>query len=322
MKRTAWWSMLCLLIVSLVSTPVWAAEWPKNVSIGTASVGGTFYYAAGAFVKLFEKMGIKATVEVTGGSVHNPKLIQSKQVLFATIAQGSAYEAWTGTGWAKQKYDSLRTVMAIMPAYGHGCALRKKNITNFRDYDGKIVSGGPPGGTSDMYLRSIGALLGIKFARVVTAPYSDTVNLMRDGMIDAIWTSGGVPHGATNEITSTLDGVLVGFSLEDLKKIEAKFPYLDPSAVPANTYKNQTAPLPATADWAALFAHKDVPDDLVYKFCELAFANRDLMVATHKSLADCTLENQKFLSVPLHPGAYKYFKEKGIPIPDKALPPK
>ena len=311
-----------LLFWGLQGTNGFPAEWPKTVSIGTASVGGTFYYVGGAFVKIFEKMGIKATVEVTGGSVHNPKLIQSKQILFATIAQGSAYEAWTGTGWAKQKHDNLRSVMAIFPSYGHGYALRKKNITNFRDFNGKVVSGGPPGGTSDMYLRNIGVLLGLKYSRVVTVPFSDTVNLLQDGMIDAGWNSGGIPHGATNEVTSTLDGVVVGLLPDDLKKIEAKYPFLSPTEIPANTYKNQTAPVPATADWSAIFAHKDIPDDLIYKFCELSFASQDLLVATHKSLKDATAANQKFISLPLHPGAFKYFKEKGISIPDKALPPK
>ena len=320
--KTALAGCFFLLFWGLQGTNSFPAEWPKTVSIGTASVGGTFYYVGGAFVKIFEKMGIKATVEVTGGSVHNPKLIQSKQILFATIAQGSAYEAWTGTGWAKQKHDNLRAVMAIFPSYGHGWALRKKNIATFRDFNGKVVSGGPPGGTSDMYLRNISTLLGIKLSRVVTVPFADTVNLLQDGMIDAGWNSGGIPHGATNEVTSTLDGVVVGFLPEDLKKIEAKYPFLSPTEIPPNSYKNQTAPLPATADWSAIFTHKDVPDDLIYKFCELSFANHDLLVATHKSLTDATPANQKYLSVPLHPGAYKYFKEKGISIPDKALPPK
>jgi TRAP-type uncharacterized transport system substrate-binding protein len=64
-----------------------------------------------------------------------------------------------------------------------------------------------------------------------------------------------------------------------------------------------------------------VADDLIYKFLEIAYANQDLMVATHKSLQDATLANQKYLSLPLHNGAYKYYKEKGIPIPKEALPP-
>lgn len=311
-----------LMILSLILSPSWAAEWPKNVSIATASVGGTFYYVGGAFVKIFEKIGVKATVEVTGGSVHNPKLIQAKQVLFATIAQGSAWEAYTGTGWAKQKHDNLRTLVALFPSYGHGFTLKKKNIKTFHDFQGKIVSGGPPGGTSDMYLRNIGALFGVKFSRVVTVPFSDTVNLLQDGMIDAGWTSGGVPVGAVNEVTSTLDGVIVGFTPDDLKKIEAKYPFLNPGEIPANSYKNQTQPVPATSDWSAIFAHKDIPDDMAYKFLEVTFANLSFLVTSHKSLKDLTFENQKYLSLPLHPGAYKFYKEKGIPIPEKALPPK
>jgi TRAP transporter TAXI family solute receptor len=173
-----------------------------------------------------------------------------------------------------------------------------------------------------MYLREIGELLGMKYSRVVTVSFADTVNLLRDGMLDAGWNSGGVPHGATNEVTSTLDGVVVGFTAEDLKKVEAKYPYLAPAELPANTYKNQPQPLPATADWSAIFTHKDIPEDMVYKFLEITFANLDMLVNTHKSLKDVTFNSQKYLSVPLHPGAYKFYKEKGVPIPEKALPPK
>jgi len=310
------------LFAFLTFSIAWGAEWPKTVSIGTASVGGTFYYVGGGFVKIFEKMGVKATAEVTGGSVHNPKLLQSKQLLFGIVAQGSAWQAYTGTGWAKEKHDNLRSLVAIFPSLGHGYALAKKNIKNFRDFQGKVVSGGPPGGTSDMYLRDIGTLLGLKYSRVVTVPFADTVNLLRDGMIDAAWASAGIPHGSANEVTSTLDGVIVGFTPEDLKKIEAKYPFLSPGEIPSNAYKNQSSPIAATADWSAVFAHKDVPDDMVYKFLETTFANQDLLVATHKSLKDVTLENQKYLSLPLHPGAYKFYQKKGVPIPDKALPPK
>ncbi|MBI5969041.1 MAG: TAXI family TRAP transporter solute-binding subunit [Deltaproteobacteria bacterium] len=324
MDRRKFVGFICILVLALFlgGTATWAAEWPKTISIATASVGGTFYYVGGAFVKIFEKMDVKATVEVTGGSVHNPKLLQAKQLLFAIIAQGSAWQAYTGTGWAKQKHDNLRSLVAVFPSYGHGYTLAKKNIKTFRDFHGKIVSGGPPGGTSDMYLRDIGALLGVKFTRVVTVPFADTVNLLRDGMIDAGWSSGGVPLGAANEVTSTLDGVIIGFAPDDLKKIEAKYPFLSPSEVPPNVYKNQPYPVPATADWSALFAHKDVPDDMVYKFLETTFASYDLLVATHKALKDVTLENQKYLALPLHPGAYKFYKEKGVAVPDKALPPK
>lgn len=324
MKRKNLFQVSLVIFFSFffICSTILAAEWPKTVSIATASVGGTFYYVGGAFVKIFEKMGVKATVEVTGGSVHNPKLLNAKQVLFAIIAQGSAFQAYTGTGWAKQRHENMRALLAIFPSYGHGYALRKSNIKTFRDFDGKIVSGGPAGGTSDMYLRDIGSLLGVKFAKVVTVPFSDTVNLLRDGMIDAGWSSGGVPHGATNEVCSTLDGVVIGFTNEDLKKINQKYPFLSPGEIPENTYKNQDKPIPATADWSAFFAHKDIPDDMAYKIVELAFANYDLLVATHKSLKDATPANQKYLALPLHPGAYKYYKEKNISIPEIAFPPK
>jgi TRAP transporter TAXI family solute receptor len=214
-----------------------------------------------------------------------------------------------------QAGDNLRSVMAIFPPTAtRVCPAQEHH--HFRDF-AEVVSGASGRGASDAHHGTSGSFWAEIF-HVVTVP-SRTVNLLQDGMIDAGWNSGGIPHGATNEVTSTLDGVVVGLSPEDLKKIEAKYPFLSPSQIPANTYKNQPAPVPATADWSAIFAHKDVPDDLIYKFVELSFANSDLLVATHKSLKDATAANQKFISLPLHPGAYKYFGE-GDSYLDKALP--
>ena len=312
-----------LLVLSLTLSLSWGAEWPKIVSIGGSSVGGAFYYVSGGFVKIFEKIGVKATVEVTGGSIHNPKLMEAKKLQFAPNSPGAAWEAYTGVGvFAPKKHDSLRSVLTISRSYGHGWALEKKKLRTFRDLQGKSVSGGPPGGISDGYLRDYAELLGVKFARVSTVPFSDTVNLIQDGMIDAGWCFGGIPFGAANEITSTRGGAIIGFTPEDIRKIETKWPYFSADEIAPNTYKNQREPIKTPVYWSIFLTHKDIPDDLIYKLVETIFANLNIMVAAHKCMEELTLENQKHLSFPLHPGAYKFYKEKGVLIPEKALPPK
>lgn len=321
-KRITRWVILVFMI--FYASMSWGSEWPKHVSIGGSSVGGAFYLVSGGLVKIFEKIGVKATVEVTGGSIHNPKLIEAKQILFAPNSPGAAWEAFLGVGpFAPKKHMSLRSVFAISRSYAHGWALKKKNIKNFRDLDGKIVSGGPAGGVSDSYMRDIGKLLGIKFNRIVTVPFADTVNLIKDGMIDAGFCTGGIPFGAANEVTSTLEANIFGIGLEeDIKKICAQWPFWNMDHLPANTYKNQPEPIKTSVYWSILLVHKDVPDDLVYKFVKTAFENREILISAHKCMEETTLENQKNLSFPLHPGAYKFYKEKGIPLPEKALPVK
>lgn len=324
MKRIAFAVFISIVVVSQGIAGGAAAEWPKTVSIGTASIGGSFYYSGVALAKMFEKMSVKPNVEVTGGSVHNVKLIDSKQVLFAVMTQGTAYEGYNGIEWAKQKYTNFRSVMAICPGFAQGWTLPKTNIGDFRDFNGKVVSGGPGGGASDMYLRATAALLGVKFAKIVSVSFGDTINLIQDGMLDVGWASGAAftPHPAVNELTSTMGGTVVGFKPEDIRKIVEKFPSHSASEIPANTYKNQPNPVLTVSDWATFFAHKDVPDDMVYKYLEVTFANLDLLVATQNIMKDVKLENLKYIALPLHPGAFKFYRDRAISIPDKILPPK
>lgn len=324
-KKVVVLGFFSIFVLILGWNAAWAADWPRTVSIGTASVGGGFYVTGGAFVKIFEMMGVRATIEVSAGSLHNTRLLHTKQMLFAVIVNDIAKQGYMGTGWAKQKYDNVRSVLLLYPGFAHGWTLAKNNIKDFSDLQGRIVSGGPPGGYSDTQLKAVGDVLGIKFSRIVGVPYSDTVNLLRDGLIDAAYSSStsAIPFPAPAEVTETLEGGMVfGFKADDVKKIQATYPYLLMTYLPANSFKNQPNPLPSFSEWTGFFAHKDIPDDMIYKFLEVVFANTKHLVATHISLKETTLENQKYFTFPLHPGAYQFYKGKGIPIPDQVLPPK
>lgn len=296
------------------------SQWPKAVSIGTASMGGTNYIAGGALAKVFEKIGVQAAPEVTGGSVQNPQLIQSKQIQFANIAQGSAFDAWNGTGWAKSKHTDLRSMFAVLPQWMHGWALAKSGIKSYKDLNGKTASGGPAGGTSDLYLKQFTELLGIKLGKVAAASYADTTGLLKDGLVDAVSTSSGVPHPSAAEMASTHDTIVFGFAPDEVKKIAEKYPAQAPGQIAANTYKGQTQPIDSVADWVAFFCHKDMPEDFVYEFTKAVFANKDMLVSVHKAMSDTTEANVKAVTLPMHPGAYRYFVEKGIPMSPLAKP--
>lgn len=283
-------------------------------------MGGTNYIAGGALAKVFEKMGVQAAPEVTGGSIQNPQLIQSKQIQFANIAQGSAYDAWNGTGWAKSKHTDIRSLFGVLPQWQHGWALAKSGIKSYRDLNGKTASGGPAGGTSDLYLKQFTELLGIKLSKVSAASYADTTGLLKDGLVDAVSTSAGVPHPSAAEIASTQDTVVFGFTPDDVKKIVEKYPSQAAGQIAANTYKGQTQPVDSVADWVAFFCHKDMPEDFVYEFVKAVFENKEMLVSVHKAMADTTEANVKTVTLPMHPGAYRYFVEKGIPMSPLAKP--
>lgn len=296
---------------------------PDNVRIGAASVGGTYYVWATGFAKLVSsKVGIPANVEVTGGPLHNIQLVNAGEMTFGLSTAAPAYEGFTGTEWAKgKKFDKIRAVIPMYPSYFHWWALEKSGIKKIWDLEGKVVAMGPKGGTPDTYGRRLFETLGIKPVRIVNAGFSDIVGQLRDGLIDAGFTTAGIPHPAVMDNESTQPLNIIGVSKEDAEKFIAKYPSFSTDDIPQSTYKSLKADLPTLTVWNFIIASKDTPADFVYKVTKAAFENVNILIETHRSAEDVKLENVVKLSVPLHEGALRYFREKGIQVPDRLVPP-
>jgi TRAP transporter TAXI family solute receptor len=318
---------LAILVSALATalSPAAAAEkagWPKTVSIGAASIGGSFYVCGTAYAKIIqEKLGIPTSVEVTGGSIHNPQHVHAGTATFGMAAQSSALQAYTGEGWAKgKKYDNIRAVWPQYPSLWQGWTVPRTGIKTLRDIEERIISCGPAGGLSTIVLPEFCKALGIKYKRMVFSAFGDTVGQMRDGLIDAAFAYSGIPMPAINEVTSTLGGSLVGFLPKDLEKLLELFPYHIPATIPANSYPGQTTPVATFADWVVVFANKNTPDDFVYEVLKNIFANKEVLVAAYKGLENVQEENVKAILLPLHRGAYRFYKERNLPVPKKAMP--
>jgi uncharacterized protein len=300
-----------------------AAGAQERISIAAASVGGAFYAAAGGISKVWSDIGQQPSIEVTGGSIHNSSLLHRKQVMTALISQGAIWEAWNSVGLFKgqEKHTNVRAVIPLHVSYMHGWAKPESNIQAYRDIAGRTISGGPSGGTSDIWMRQMMSAIGNPAKRYVTASFADTTGLLRDGLIDAASASGGVPMGAAMEATSTFKARIFGIKhKEDVDKTVKALPFLRPAEMPAKTYPGQDEAVLTVADWNAYFVHKDMDEKLVYEFTKKAFESRDAMMATFAGLRTVQHENVKNIVLPLHRGAYRYYQERGIPIADEAKP--
>ncbi|MBW2308481.1 MAG: TAXI family TRAP transporter solute-binding subunit [Deltaproteobacteria bacterium] len=319
--------VICLVIalgLSIASSASAGKEnWPKALAFGTGSVGGSAYPACMAYAYVVTKyLGVPATCETSGGSINNTKLVHMKKLLMGHTAQGASWNGFHGKTWAKgKKYNNIRAAYAIYPQLWHGWTLSKYNITKLSDLNGKVVSGGPRGGTSDAYTQWILKELGIKPKRYVYAGFGDTVGMLRDGHIHAAFASTAVPMPAANEVTSTLNGVILGFDdKEQQKKAADAFPYLPGYTLPAGVYKGQDKPVLVNADWVVISVNKEVDEDFVYNVVKVVMEHNKELVAGHKALKNAVPENSKYIMLPLHKGAYRYFKEKGIEVPKAAMP--
>ena len=328
MKRVSMILTVFALMLILVPAPAGAQSkegWPKGVTIGAAPLGGTYFVWAGGFAKLLnDKLGLPANVESTGGPVHNTQLLQVKKLDFGMVTSGPVYEGCVGDpdGWSKgKKHPDIRVIFPMYTTFFQMYSLSKTGIKSILDLDGKSVGVGPVGGTPATYWPKILETAGVKPKRIVNASSSDLNSQLKDGMLDANGQSVGIPWVTITEIETTHDVNAYGVPKDVGEKIIAKIPSFAFGAIPKGTYKsNPDQPIPTLTMWNFMTVHKDTPDDFVYEVLKATFANTDILIAAHKSAREVKPEAIVNSPIPLHPGAVKYYKEKGITIPSGLIP--
>jgi len=292
-----------------------------SIGIGTASVGGALYALGGGFVNVWNSIGVTASAEVTGGSVHNVNLIQSGEIGSALISQGAGYQGWEGIGLfeGEEPAKKLRTALPLHASFIHGWT-NDDSINSYSDFGGKIVCGGPAGGTSDEYSKEILEILDVPVKEFVNTAFADSPNMLRDGMVDVFVSSMGVPASATAECASTLGSKIIGVSREEAEKVMEKVPFYALMTIEPNTYDGQTEPVETLADVNAYMFSVDIPEDVVYEFVKASYEQIEDLERAFAGVKDMTLENVKNLRLPLHKGAYRYYQEMGVEIPEAAMP--
>lgn len=297
-------------------------DWPKIVTIGGAPIGGTGYIYSGGFAKvLHEKMGITASVEATGGPVHNTQLVNAKEATFGGVSAPAVYDGWHGAGWAKgKKHQDIRIIFPMFNTYFQMYALKKSGIKNIFDLSGKSLGVGPVGGTSALIWPGILEVAGIKPGRIVNGSSSDLNSQLKDGLLDANAQSVGLPWALVTEVETTHEIHVFGISKKEMEKVVENLPFLSPGIIPKGTYKtNKDVDIETLTFWSFFIAHKETPEDFVYEVVKKVFENSDIMIATHKSARETRPENIIYSPLPLHPGAIRYYREKGIKLPEKLL---
>jgi len=298
-------------------------DWPtKGVTIGAAPIGGVYYIWAGGPAKVLgEKLGVPASVESTGGPVHNVQLVNTKELHFGMVTAAPAYEGWTGTGWAKgKKYQDIRAIFPMYTTYFQMYVTKKSGIKSIKDLNGKSVGTGPVGGTPATYWPMIIAEAGVKPKRIVNASSSDLDNQMKDGLLDANGQSVGLPWGLVSATETTHDIVVIGVEDDIATAFVKKHPDFAKGVIPKGTYKSAKEDVTTITVWNFMVTYKDMPDDFVYQFTKEIFKNKLLLVSVHKSATEVEPKNILFSPIPLHPGAIKYYEEIGVKIPKELRP--
>jgi hypothetical protein len=300
------------------------SDWPQSLKVGTASQGGTYFiYGAGWAGLVQEMLGVATSTEVTGGPVQNFALVQSGDLDLAMTTMGPAYEAWTGNSPIAPGVE-MKDVRATFPMYQTPfqiIALQGSGIDSVEDLEGKNVGVGPAGGTCGTYFPQFFEALGVSVSPQFGGA-SDLAGQLQDGLLDAFAFCAGLPIAAFSEIEAQNPVNIFSFSEEQIATLLEQFPSLAEFTVPADTYRSQQEDQPTVAMWNFGIAHKDIPESLVYEIMKVVLDNHDRMMQIHQSAEETMPENyDKNSFLPFHPGAVRYYKEKGFELSEDVLPP-
>ncbi|MGZ8210758.1 MAG: TAXI family TRAP transporter solute-binding subunit [Burkholderiales bacterium] len=304
----------------LAGPPGFAAE-SINLSIATGGTGGVYYPLGGGMANLLSKHvpGMQATAEVTGGSVANLQLISTGKPYIALSMTDAALDAYKGEDKFKGKKVPVRTLMVLYPNRMHVVSVEGTGVNKFEDLKGKRVSTGSPGSATEvMAFRVIeaGGLDKDRDMRRERLGVAESVNALKDRKIDAFFWVGGLPTAAVTDLAAT-PGVKIkmidhAHLVQAMNKKYGNL-YVE-DAIPKATYPGMAVDNKQATVMNILVANENLSEQAAYNIVKTIFDKRDDLIAVHKEAANFKLENQKEASssVPWHPGALKYFKERGV----------
>jgi len=294
-----------------------------NVSIATGGTGGVYYPIGGGMASLLSKKvsGMEATAEVTGGSVDNLKLVGSDNTYIGMTMSDAALDAYQGKDKFKGNKQSLRTLMIMYPNSMHVVTTQGTGIEKFADLKGKRVSTGSPGSATEvMAFRELEAA-GMDRDKDVhreRLSVAESVNALKDNKIDAFFWVGGLPTAAVTDLANTPGTTLRMIDNAELvPAMNQKYGKLYvQSVIGKDVYRGMTADNQNADVMNLLVANESMDDETAYNIVKTIFESRDELIAVHKITADFSLDKQKSAStpIPFHPGAAKYFKERGASL--------
>lgn len=308
-------ALVSVLVSTVTLAPVAAKA--EFINILTGGTSGVYYPLGVAISKLIgEKVpDARPSVQSTKASVENLNLIQQGKgevafTLADSLANGAAGDAEAGF---KTPLTKVRALGAIYPNYIQIVAAKDAGIKTLADLKGKRISVGAPRSGTELNARAILGAAGLKYddlSKVEYLPFAESVELMKNRQLDATLQSAGLGVASIKDLANSVQIVVVEVPPAVIDKVGA--PYIK-AVIPANTYEGQSADVATAAVPNFLVTRVGLKDDEVYAITKAIYDNLPDLAAAHSAAKGIKLEDaMKGSPVPFHPGAAKYFKEKGV----------
>jgi len=295
----------------------------QNISIATGGTGGVYYPMGGGMASVLSKYvpGMQATAEVTGGSVDNLKLLGSGKPYIGFAMTDASQDAYKGEDKFKGHKIPLRTLMVLYPNRMHVVSVEGRGVNKMADMKGKRVSTGSPGSATEVMAFRLIEAAGLdkdKDLKRERLGVAESVNAIKDGKIDAFFWVGGLPTAGVTDLASTPGTKIKMVDHADaVAAMNKKYGnlYIE-DVIPKAMYRGMDTDNKQATVMNILLAHESMDDKTAYNIVKTISDKRADLIAVHKEAENFKLENQKTSAtpIPFHPGAVKYFAEKGIKL--------
>ncbi|WP_187430794.1 hypothetical protein ROLI_041530 [Roseobacter fucihabitans] len=298
-----------------------ASAQEQFITIGTGGQTGVYFVVGQSICRLVNRgtadHNLKCTAPSTGGSIANINAIKAGDMDMGVAQSDWQFHAYNGTSeFEGNKFDKARAVFSVHGEPFTVIARADAGITSFADLKGKRVNIGNPGSGQFATMQVVMGALGWTmddFALASELKPAEQAAALGDNKVDAIIYTVGHPNGSIQEAVSTVDAVLIPVTGAEIDKLIADNPYYAGASIPGGMYEGTPADTNTFGVKATFVTSSDVDDDVVYQVVKAVFDNFDRFKRLHPAFENLTEESmiKDGLSAPLHPGAERYYKERG-----------
>jgi len=291
---------------------------PQRLIIATAGVSGSYYPFGGAIARIWTsklKDIVSVAAQATGGAIENTKLMEGEEVELALTQNDLADYSWNKQHMFNKEYRKQRAIATLFPEVIHIFTLRESNVNSISELKGKKISMSQQGSggliNSEQILGHFG--ISVKDVNPFYLSNVDAVDRMKDGLLDAIFVTTGAPNATYQDLCFSKDVKILSIPDPDIEKIIEKYPFYSKYVLKKDDYDKQTSDIATVTVQAVLIASVDLDTELVYQLTKTLWENQqELVTAMAKAKYMDPKAPFKSVTIPLHPGAEKYYREIGI----------
>ncbi len=316
-----------ILIFNL--SPAIASKKPKFIKIAASSMGGTWFPLAAATAEVLNQNIEGTTFTATlGGGVSNLKNIENGKILMGLGTGSASYMAIQGVAPFSSKAKNLRLI-GVYYTYPYNLVVRaNSNIHSIGDLRGKNLGVTKKGWSTEVACRNILKTAGLDYdeikksgGSITYAGHSQMRGMFKDRKLDFVPDSNNPPSPGIIELSTVTSIRLIDLGPQAIAKLKKINPGYSTIEIPAGTYKGQPNKVINLGDPTGMMVSADLDVHLVYNITKAIFENTGDIAKVHNVLKQFSLDNAlNGAFLPLHPGALRYYEEKGIPIPSNLRP--